>query len=57
MAADTTSVNLVSLEGETFEVPLAEVKLSEVVKIMVDQQGNHNIVSFEPKLLWTESNS
>ena len=39
MAAVEQNVNLTSLEGETFEVSLEVVKLSEVVKIMVDQEG------------------
>ena len=39
MAAVEQNVNLTSLEGETFEVSLEVVKLSEVVKIMVDQGG------------------
>jgi len=49
MAAVEQSVNLTSLEGETFEVSLEVVKLSEVVKIMVDQGGKplHTILHID----------
>mmetsp|Transcript_12194 Transcript_12194/g.22148 ORF Transcript_12194/g.22148 Transcript_12194/m.22148 type:complete len:170 (-) Transcript_12194:282-791(-) len=32
------SVNLISKEGETFEVPLAVAKMSELVKTMIDDE-------------------
>ena len=39
MATTDVNVNLTSLEGETFEVSMDVVQLSEVVKIMVNQDG------------------
>lgn len=43
--AEATQVRLISAEGEAFEVGLDIVKMSELVKIMVEGVGKF-IVSF-----------
>lgn len=35
---DTRTVHLVSLEGESFDVPLSVAKMSELVKTMIDEE-------------------
>jgi len=37
------TVNLVSKEGDTFEVPLAVAKMSELVKTMIDEEADDDV--------------
>ena len=38
--ADTTTVHLVSSEGESFDVALSTAKMSELVKTMIDEDAD-----------------
>mmetsp|Transcript_3906 Transcript_3906/g.5819 ORF Transcript_3906/g.5819 Transcript_3906/m.5819 type:complete len:167 (-) Transcript_3906:863-1363(-) len=40
---DSGSVSLVSKEGDTFEVPLKVAKMSELVKTMIDDEGDEDV--------------
>ena len=53
MAEDNKNVRLVSVEGESYEVPLDVAKMSELVKNMIDDVSNPSTVfsSFLPLFL------
>ena len=40
---ESGSVNLVSKEGDTYEVPIAVAKMSELVKTMMDEDGDDDV--------------
>ena len=53
MAEEGKNVRLVSVEGESYEIPVDVAKMSDLVKNMIDDVSEHNFLQYYYSLfLW-----